>query len=85
MHGADWVPTLPYSWMAIDGSNPTVPPDGGKKPPDLFLLLAHQSRSRFRGTLMAVNQQILDPEQVKQCAYSLMSQIRIARFSRSWR
>ena len=51
-----------------------------KKASDLFFTAGAPIQIKIQGTLMAVNQQILDPEQVKQCAYSLMSADRIARF-----
>lgn len=51
-----------------------------KKASDLFFTAGAPIQIKIQGTLMQVNQQILMPDQTKQCAYSLMTPDRIARF-----
>ena len=51
-----------------------------KKASDLFFTPGAPIQIKIQGTLMPVNQQILSADQTKQCAYSLMTPDRIARF-----
>ncbi|MEW9897925.1 PilT/PilU family type 4a pilus ATPase [Chitinivorax sp. PXF-14] len=55
-----------------------------KQASDLFFTAGAPIQIKIQGNIVGVNQQMLSADQVKQCAYSLMDEERIARFEREW-